>query len=404
MLKNKVSLGKSLKRKPKDGFCTWTVRNEFQLNQFITLRLIDFGNTDISSIAIYVNDRRFPSLDKLPFKEILEILSESEKINYSCMDEARLDLLGTYDKKKFLEDPDMEFWIYCYYINAWVECNYDWRLLTVVDAFAILHALYRAGDLKAREVFKIEIVKALLSGYPPAIFYLTSSNNCYLNYFEFEEVIWLFEKCLKIVGFHYRSELKTHYFYFLRDKGFQYFDSHSFKNSIKCLKKALKIYPDDIETLQQLGVVYLKNGDYQLARALLIYVIDRFSSDDLSTENYIVKEAWVYLGELYNRLFLFNKAIIACNKAMDLDWNHVNSWDQIAIAYDGMGDFKRAKEAQKSFKKKEKKMNKKLKRWRTRHLLWKIRRIMRFSHYYQKISKRISDHSRYSLQISNNRK
>jgi tetratricopeptide (TPR) repeat protein len=303
-----------------------------------------------------------------------------------------------------MEDPDTEFWIYCYYINAGVECNYDWRLLTVVDAFAILHALYRAGDLKAREVFKIEIVKALLSGYPPAIFYLTSSNNCYLNYFEFEEVIWLFEKCLKIVGFHYRSELKTHYFYFLRDKGFQYFDSHSFKNSIKCLKKALKIYPDDIETLQQLGVVYLKNGDYQLARALLIYVIDRFSSDDLSTENYIVKEAWVYLGELYNRLFLFNKAIIACNKAMDLDWNHVNSWDQIAIAYDGMGDFKRAKEAQKSFKKKEKKMNKKLKRWRTRHLLWKIRRIMRFSHYYQKISKRISDHSRYSLQISNNRK
>jgi tetratricopeptide (TPR) repeat protein len=258
------------------------------------------------------------------------------------MDEACLDLLGTYDTKNFMEDPDTMFWIYCYYIDAWVQCNYDWRLLRVEDAFPILHALYRAGDPKARVFFKIEIVKALLSGYPPAIFYLTSSDNYYLNYFEFEEVIWLFEKCLKIVGFHYRSELKTHLFYFLREKSFQYFDSYSFKNSIKCLNIALKIYPDDIQTLQQLGVVYLKNGDYELARALLIYVIDRFSSDDLSTENYIVKEAWVYLGEVYNRLFLFNKAIIAYNKSMDLD-RFVNTWDQIAIAYEGKGDFERSK-------------------------------------------------------------
>lgn len=66
------------------------------------------------------------------------------------------------------------------------------------------------------------------------------------------------------------------------------------------------------------------------------------------------------LGESYNRLHLFNKAITACNKAMDLDRYHVNTWDQISIAYEGMGDFKRAKETQKSFKKKEKKMKKKI--------------------------------------------
>lgn len=47
---------------------------------------------------------------------------------------------------------------------------------------------------------------------------------------------------------------------------------------------------------------------------------------------------------------------------MDLDWDHVNTWDQIAIAYKGMGDFRRAKEAQKSFKKKENKMKKILKK------------------------------------------
>ncbi len=73
-------------------------------------------------------------------------------------------------------------------------------------------------------------------------------------------------------------------------------------------------------------------------------------------------EAWYYLGELYNRLFFFNKAIIACNMAMHLDGGRMNTWDQIAIAYEGIGDFERAKEAKNSFKKREKKIIKNM-RW-----------------------------------------
>jgi len=346
---SKIRLKIILKRN--ERFNTQTVRNEFRLNQFITLRLIDYGN-NLTCTFISVNDRMF-NLYEFSFKEIFEILNE--KRNYSCMDEACLDLIGTYNTKNFMEDPDAMFWIYCYYIDVWVQYNYDWRLLRVDDAFEILHALYRAGDPKAREVFKIEIVKALLSGYLPAIYHLTSSKNYYLNYFEFEEIIWLFEKCLKIVGFHNRGEFKTQIFYFFRDKGFQYFDSHNFKKSIKYLNEALKIYPDDILTLQQLGEVYLKNGNYELAREHLIYAIDLSSYDGMFADSYIVKEAWYYLGKLYNRLFLFNKAIIAYNKSMDLN-RFANNWDQIAIAYDGLGDFERAKEAKKSFKKRAKKI------------------------------------------------
>ena len=189
---HKVRLKKSLKRNKK--FNTRIVRNEFRLNQFITLRLIDHGNNRTCTFVI-VNDRRF-NLYEFSFKEILEILSE--KRCYSCMDEACLDLLGTYDTKIFMEDPDRMFWIYCYYIDAWVQCNYDWRLLRVDDAFPILQALYKAGDPKAREVFKIEIVKAFLSGYLPVVYHLISSNSLdyafYFDCFEFEEIIWLFEK------------------------------------------------------------------------------------------------------------------------------------------------------------------------------------------------------------------
>lgn len=366
---HKVRLKKSLKRNKK--FNTRIVRNEFRLNQFITLRLIDHGNNRTCTF-IFVNDRRF-NLYEFSFKKILEILNE--KRSYSCMDEACFDLLGTYDTKNFMEDPDRMFWIYCYYIDAWVQCNYDWRLLRVEDAFPILHALYKAGDPKAREVFKIEIVKAFLSGYLPVVFYLLSDNSMdyvdYLDYFKFEEIIWLFEKCLIIVGFHDRSELKTQIFYFLKNKGSDYFYRDNFKKAIKYLNEALKIYPDDIETLKMLGIAYLKNGDYQLARALLIYVIDLSSSkisssDDIYDKEYYTKlyivEAWYYLGELYNRLFLFNKAIIACNMAMHLDGGRMNIWDQIAIGYEGIGDFERAKEAKNSFKKREKKIIKNMRK------------------------------------------
>jgi len=286
------------------------------------------------------------------------------------MDEASMDLIGTYNGKNFLEDPDTMFWIYCYYIDAWVQSNYDWRMLKIDDAFPILHALYRAGDPKAREVFKIEIVKALLSGYLPAVYYLMSSHSldgCLLDYFEFEEIMWLFEKSL--VGFQNRDELKMYTFYYLRERGieyydsgtkydiegFIYYDSDSFKKSIKYLNEALKICPDDLLTLQKLGEAYFKTGKYQEARALLKYVIDRFSSNDIIIDNYRAQEAWVYLGESYNHLFLFNKAILAYKKSMDL-FCFANTWDKIAIAYEGLGDFNLAKEAKKSFKKRAKKI------------------------------------------------
>ena len=304
----------------------------------------------------------FP-LYKISFKDIFEILNG--KNNYSCMDDACLHSLGTYNEKDFMEDPNTMFWFYCYYINSWVECNYDWRLFRVDDSFPILRALYQVGEPKAREVFKIEMVKAFLSGYPPVVHYLLSCNSFmnYLDYFEFEEIIWLFENCFKNVEFHDRNELKAQFFYFFRDTGFQYFRNHDFKKSIIYLSKALEIYPFDVQTLIQLSVAYLKKGNYQLAKALLIYIIDISSSeisssDDIYDKEYYNKtyfvEAWCNLGEVNNRLLLFSEAIIACRMAMYLNRDHVNTWDQIAIAYEGMGDFKHAKEAKKSFKKQEK--------------------------------------------------
>jgi len=324
---------------------------EFRLNQFITLKLIDFGD-GIGSTQVYVNGRNF-NVSIFSLKESYELLHSTK--TYCCMDEVHRNLIGNNNLKFSKVDSDTMFWIYCHYIRAWIDHDYDTRLLQMDEAFPILNALYKVGDIKARKVLKIEVVKRFLRGYIPVITYLISMG--YLRFFEFEEIMWLFDKCLKIAGFHHFSTLKTQIFWFLRDTGFSYFFSNKLEESIKYLNNALKICPTDIQTLKQLGVVYLKNGNYEIARAYIEHVTGFPITDNLFTKIYIL-EAWRNIGELYNRLFLFSNAIIACKMAMDLDPDHMNTWDQIAIAYDGLGDIKRAKEANQRFKKNEKKLKK----------------------------------------------
>lgn len=230
-----------------------SVRKEFWLNYFITLKLINHTKTDSFAILIRRDDYLEFALDEIPFKEVFKILNGKKK--YFCMDEVYLYVMEEYKDKNLTLDSEM-IWICCYYFDAWIQCDYDWRLLCVNDAFLILEALYHAGDPKAREVFKSEIVKALLSGYLPAVFHLLSKHH--LNYFNFEEIIWLFENCLRIVGFYNQDELKTAFFYVLKNKGFHYNYNDNFKISIKYLTKALEVYPDDIEIILQLGIAYLK--------------------------------------------------------------------------------------------------------------------------------------------------
>ena len=361
LISSKLRIRKKLRDSLKNPCEKAIVRIEFRINQFITLRLMDFDQGTETTL-ICVNERWF-NVFIFSLEEAYEILRDTNI--FCCMDEACsyqvVDIKGNFSNV----DSDTMFWIYCDYIKAWIDHDYDTRLLCMDDAFPILKALYEAGDTKAREVFKLEIIKRFLSGYFPVCLYLISEG--YLKYFEFEEIIYLLEECIEIVGFYNYSALKTQIFWFLRDTGSHYFYNENFEKAIKYLNDALEFCPTDIETLNQLGEVYLRRDEYELARALFEIAIMLPSSDGIFSKIY-KRKALCNLGIMYNRLHLFNKAITACNKAMDLDWDldryHVNTWDQIAIAYEGLGDFKRAKGAQKSFKKKENKMKKIIKKKR----------------------------------------
>lgn len=82
--------------------------------------------------------------------------------------------------------PEDEFWGHCSNIQAWVENNYDTRLIHQNLAFPLLKRLAKAGDPLAKKVFKEEIAKRYKSGFPSVVKFLEKEG--YLKYLSKEEL------------------------------------------------------------------------------------------------------------------------------------------------------------------------------------------------------------------------
>lgn len=169
---------------------------EKKVNQYITLKL-ENGKT-----YIYVNGKRFLQCIRLVLniqKKDIRLYDEIESI-----DEAA-DL---YDKHLFQNriitgpmarplldqthdiTPEQEFWGHCSNIQAWVENDYDTRILKSNVSFPLLRELTQAGDPLAKKIFKDEIALRLESGYPSVVQYLLNQRYIeYLTPFEFKTII-----------------------------------------------------------------------------------------------------------------------------------------------------------------------------------------------------------------------
>ena len=166
------------------------------INEYITIKLVNRRS------FIYVKGRRFIQCIRL----ILNIQKNDVQLydEVDSIDEAA----NLYSKHVFQNrivrgpmaipvpdqrheiTPKQEFWGHCSNIQAWVEHNYDTRILMRNISFPLLRELSRAGDPVARRVFKEEIALRLESGYPSVVQYLL--NQGYISNFtpsEFKTII-----------------------------------------------------------------------------------------------------------------------------------------------------------------------------------------------------------------------
>lgn len=159
---------------------------EFKVNEYITLKLED-GKT-----RLYIKGERFDQcmalvlnipLDKIRLDDQVEsIIDEASKIYKNSGDFFRAEKRIT---------PEEEFWGYCSTMQAWVENNYNTKLINSSFAFPLLRKLVELGDNKAKQVFKEEVAKRFKSGYFKIITFLF--NKGYLDHFSREERKALFD-------------------------------------------------------------------------------------------------------------------------------------------------------------------------------------------------------------------
>ncbi|KKL49286.1 hypothetical protein LCGC14_2317010, partial [marine sediment metagenome] len=187
--------------------------NEFIVNKYITLKL------ENKKTILYLNGEYFRQCMSL----MLNITKNSLKSNDSINNLNSIDEIA--DSLKTMEDnsnnknnkilPEQEFQAHCSNLQAWVENDYNTRILHKNIAFPLLKRLTEAGDLVAKKVFKNEIVERCSSRYPPVSNYLIKEN--YLNYFTTEEQVTLIksmdirEKNLFVLAWILKKNL-YHYF------------------------------------------------------------------------------------------------------------------------------------------------------------------------------------------------
>ena len=133
---------------------------EYKISDYITLKL------ENDKTNIYVAGKKFIQCKSLiiniPFEEV-ESYSEIGSIDEISEKLKRQHVL------LYKISPEVEFWGHCSNLQAWVEHNYDTRLLHNKLAFPLLKKLVDVGDLHAKQAFKEEIATRIETGYPNVV-------------------------------------------------------------------------------------------------------------------------------------------------------------------------------------------------------------------------------------------
>jgi hypothetical protein len=117
---------------------------------------------------IFVGKKQFMHCKYL----LLHVDIDDDLEEVSSIDEVAGMLDHRNENEKALIPPEVEFWGHCSNLQAWIENDYDTRILHSNMAFPLLNKLAKSGDVKARGAFLLEVEKRLNSGFPPTINFL----------------------------------------------------------------------------------------------------------------------------------------------------------------------------------------------------------------------------------------
>ena len=180
------------------------LEKEFKVNHYITLKL------ENKTTRMYIKDKPFLHCKYLLLNISLDNTKDLEDID--AIDDAIEILDQSLEGKKpteFKISPETEFWGHCSNLQAWVEQNYDVRLIHSNLAFPLLRKLVEVGDPIAKRVLKEEVVLRFINGNVSVKIYLLKQG--YFNSFTKEEFevlthqldfnslpIWLIEELIPI--------------------------------------------------------------------------------------------------------------------------------------------------------------------------------------------------------------
>ncbi len=238
------------------------VTEDFRINNYFNVKLEE------SKTNIYVGEEYFRHCKYLMLNISVNEPNLTDPLQ--SIDEAAEKLNGTleYHPNPHSIPPETEFWGHCSNLQVWAENEYDTRLLRRNIAFPLLKQLAQVGDPKARRVFKKEIIERIMSNYIPVRNFLIEKG--YLVYFTPEEIKYLLEDIGETISASTFLIFKNDYCFEWNRKALGCSFNGQYIKAFKLYNEILKLFPNDFETLVNLGNWLCQKKKYQ--KAIKIYM------------------------------------------------------------------------------------------------------------------------------------
>ncbi len=237
----------------------------FKVNEYISLSLR--GDKTI----IYIKGKKFRQCKSILLDISQENVRDFDDIH--SIDEAseslkRLD--RSSDTTKNSITPKEEFWGHCSNLQAWVEHDYDTRLIHRSLAFPLLKKLTDVGEAKASIIFKLEILKRLFEGGQKTREYLVF--NRYIDYLTEDELrsmifiddVLVLETIERKIGKHFTFARYLEDITGIGDPSNVYYIGKDLRITGLRIFNNGKIIPEDIVRLKSLKYLVLSYNSFEL--------------------------------------------------------------------------------------------------------------------------------------------